>query len=254
MNHVFPATTTLRRAAGYAGALACTLVLCTACVGSSSGNGTAGASGTSTSTPTGGTTGTGGNGGIGGTGGSGGSGGTSTGGTGSGSGTTSTATSGGGSGGTGGSGGSGNGGSSPATCLTRYLGGSVGSSQGAAGSVYFDIIFKNLDNKPCTLDGYPGVSLGGGNPVQQVGQPASRNPQVSPAKVTLQPGGHAFAVLQIADAGNYPSSTCRPEATTYLQVYPPNDSNLLYIAYNTTGCRGNVVTMQIEAVQPGTGS
>jgi len=244
MKHVFPATTTLGRAVGYAGALACTLVLCTACVGSSAGNGATGASGTPTST--GSTSGTGGTGGTGGTntGGTG-TGSTATSGSGSGSGTTSTASSG---------GAGGNGGSSPATCLTRYLGGSVGTSQGAAGSVYFDIVFKNLDTKPCTLDGYPGVSLGGGNPVQQIGQPAGRNPQVNPVKVTLQPGGHAYAVLQIGDAGNYPSSTCQPAATTYLQVYPPNDSNLLYIAYNTTGCRGNVVTMQIEAVQPGTGS
>lgn len=245
MKHVFPAPTTLRRAAGYAGALACTLVLCTACVGSSSGNGGAGASGTPTST--GSTTGTGGAGGTAGTS----TGGTSGGGTGSGStsgsGTNSTATSGGGSG-------SGNGGGSPATCLTSLLGGSVGNPQGTAGSAYVDIVFKNLSSKPCTLDGYPGVSLGGGNPVQQVGQPAGRNPQVSPVKVTLQPQGHAFAVLQIVDAGNYPSSTCQPEATTYLQVYPPNDSNLLYIAYNSTGCRANLVTLQVEAVQPGTGS
>ena len=239
MKHVFPVATTLGRAAGYAGALACTLMLCTACVGGSAANG---ASGTPTST--GANTGTRTN-----------TGGTSTGPTNGGgstatatqgSGTTSTASSG------GGSGSSGNG--SPATCLTRYLGGSVGTSQGTAGSVYVDIVFKNLSSQPCTLDGYPGVSLGSGNPVQQVGQPAGRNPQANSVQVTLQPGGHAFAVLQIGDAGNYPSGTCQPEATTYLQVYPPNDSNLLYIAYDTTGCRGNVVTLQVEAVQPGAGT
>lgn len=244
MKHVFPvATTTLGRVAGYAGAFACTLTLCTACVGGSAGNSASGTP-TSTGTTTSTSTNTGGSstGGAGATNG-GGSTTTATQGSGSGSGTTSTATSGGG-----------NGNSGPATCLTRYLGGSVGSSQGTAGSVYVDIVFKNLNNQPCTLYGYPGVSLGGGSPVQQVGQPAGRNPQVSPAKVVLQPQGEAFAVLQIGDAGNYPSSTCQPTATTYLQVYPPNDSNLLYIAYDTTGCRGNVVILQVEAVQPGAGT
>ena len=143
--------------------------------------------------------------------------------------------------------------SGPSTCLTRYLNGSIGTTQGAAGSVYVDVVFKNLDNKPCTLDGYPGVSFGAGTPVHQIGQPADRDPLVSPKLVTLQPGGHAYAVLQIGDAGNYPASTCKPAATTYLQVYPPNSSNLLYVAYDSTGCAGNVVTLHVEAVQPGTG-
>lgn len=150
--------------------------------------------------------------------------------------------------------GSGSGSSALATCSPRYLNGTIGASQGTAGSVYVNIVFKNLNNKPCTLDGYPGVSFGAGTPVTQVGQPADRNPAVSPKVVTLLPGGHAYAVLQINDAGNFPSGTCQPTATTYLQVYPPNTTNQLYIAYNSTGCKGNVVTLHVEAVQPGTGN
>ncbi|HTJ68501.1 MAG TPA: DUF4232 domain-containing protein [Actinospica sp.] len=141
-----------------------------------------------------------------------------------------------------------------ATCTARYLNGTVSGEQGTAGSIYVDIVFKNLNNKPCTMYGYPGVSFGAGTPVQQVGQPAGRNPQVSPKLITLQPGGHAYAVLQIGDAGNWPSTTCQPTPTTYLQVYPPNTSNLLYVAYNSTGCKGNVVTLHVEAVQAGTGA
>jgi hypothetical protein len=144
--------------------------------------------------------------------------------------------------------------SNVSTCSPRYLNATVSGEQGTAGSVYVNIVFKNLNNKPCTMYGYPGVSFGAGTPVQQVGQPAARNPQVSPTLVTLQPGGHAYAILQIGDAGNWPPTTCQPTPTTYLQVYPPNTSNLLYVAYDSTACKGNVVTLHIEAVQPGTGS
>jgi hypothetical protein len=140
------------------------------------------------------------------------------------------------------------------TCLPRYLNASTANEQGAAGSDYVDIVFKNLNNQACTLSGYPGVSFGAGTPVAQVGQPASRNAAVSPSTVTLQPGGSAYAVLQIGDAANYPSSTCQPTATTYLQVIAPNTTNTLYAAFNSTACKGNVVTLHVEAVQPGTGA
>lgn len=232
MNHLPPKS--VRRVAAGTGALALTLAACTACVGSSSpspnstGIGSASSSGASTAA------------------GGGASAATSTtagGGTATGAATTS---------------GSGNAGSSgaPATCETQNLSAGVANSPGgaAAGSDYVDIVFRNVGNAPCTLYGYPGVSFGAGSPVQQVGQPASRDSQVNPAIVTLIPNAHAFAVLQIGDAGNYPAGDCDPKATTYLRVYPPGNTTLLYAAYTSTGCASNVVTLHVEAVQPGTGS
>lgn len=163
-------------------------------------------------------------------------------------------TSGGGGGGNGGGSGVGSGsGSHLTTCLPRYLNASAGASQGTAGSIYVDIVFKNLNNQACTLYGYPGVSFGAGTPVTQVGQPADRNPFAPPTLVTLQPGGYAYAILQVGDAGNWPPPTCHPTPTTYLQVIAPNTSNTLYVAYKSTACAGNVVTMHVEVVQPGTG-
>ena len=236
MDHVPPAL--LRRAATGAGAVALALATCTACVGSSTpaggsaGSATTGAAGAITSpsastpgaatssaaaaAPT-----------------------TAAGGNGSGSGST-----------TGSNSGSG---SAPTTCQPSQLSGSIGSSQGAAGSVYLEIVFKNTGSRPCTLDGYPGVSLAAGSPLHQVGQPAARSAQVSPLKVTLLPNGHANAVLQVGDFDNWPASTCGPVSTTYLLVYPPNDTSQVKIPYTTTGCSGNVVTLHVQAVQPGAG-
>lgn len=62
-----------------------------------------------------------------------------------------------------------------APCLSRYLGASAGIGQGTPGSSYVVIDFKNLDNSPCTLYGYPGISLVNGKPVTQIGQAAAEN-------------------------------------------------------------------------------
>ncbi len=121
------------------------------------------------------------------------------------------------------------------------------------GSTYVNIVFKNLNNAPCTLDGYPGVSLGAGKPVNQVGQPADRDHAVASNVITLPPGGYAYATLRITDALNYPATTCKPVATTWLLVYPPNTTNQLYVPYNTHACSGNIVTLQVQAVQAGNG-
>lgn len=152
-----------------------------------------------------------------------------------------------------GSGSGGGNGGGPSTCQTRQLAGSIGSTQGAAGSEIVSLVFRNTGSTPCTLTGYPGVSFGAGKPVAQLGQPAARDPQTAAKIVTLIPGAHAFALLQVGDAGNWPASTCDPAPTTYLRVYPPNDSTLLYIPYTSAGCLGDVVTLHVQAVQPGAG-
>lgn len=230
-----------RRSGAALGALMCTLALCTGCVGAST-SGTA-----STGTAVAATT-TGAGGGTGSSAPAGGGGGTSP---------TAAAPSTGSGGGTGG-GASAN--TASSTCSVRYLNGTVGSSQGTAGSVYVNIVFKNLNNQPCTLYGFPGVSFGKGGPgtgvtLTQVGAPADKNPTVAKKLITLQPGGYAYAILQVGDAGNWPSTTCDPTPTTYLMVYPPNTTNQLYIPYKSTACAAmGVVTLHVEAVEAGTGS
>ena len=225
----------MTRVLSAAAVAACTLVLCTACVGSSTpsanAGGTSSASHAASNSTTAGTTATQA------------AGGTTSNATGKGNGSTATSNA-----------VNGNGGSSSAsTCSPRYLNGTVSGQQGTAGSIYVNLVFKNLNNKPCTMYGYPGVSFGAGTPVQQLGQPAARDPRTSPSLVTLQPGGYAYAILQIGDAANWPPTTCQPAPTTYLQVYPPNTNNLLYVAYDSTGCKGNIVTLHVQAVQPGSG-
>ena len=138
-------------------------------------------------------------------------------------------------------------------CLTRYLNGTIGLTQGTAGAVEVAIVFKNLNNVPCTLYGFPGVSLAAGTPVTDVGQPSSENSSTARELVTLAPGGYANATLQIEDAVNFPASSCMQVATTWLEVIPPNQTVPLNIPYTTTGCQGPTQLLTVTAVRPGNG-
>ena len=140
-----------------------------------------------------------------------------------------------------------------APCPTRSLGLKPGVSQGAAGSVYQVLDFTNISNVTCTLYGYPGVSLAGGSPVAQVGLAASEDPTTPRKLVTLAPGQVANALLRIVDALNFPASKCGPVKTQWLQVYPPNQTTPIYLAYKTTGCSKPVRILTVSVVQAGSG-
>lgn len=142
---------------------------------------------------------------------------------------------------------------SAAGCLTRYLHGSVGPTQGTAGAVVVALIFKNIGSAPCTLYGFPGVAMATGTPVTDVGQPSSENPSTARELVTLAPGGYASAMLQVEEAGNFPASVCTPVQTTWLAVIPPNQTVPLYIPFTSTGCQGSAKLLTVTAVRPGSG-
>jgi hypothetical protein len=143
----------------------------------------------------------------------------------------------------------------PAGCATRDLQAKAGVAQGAAGSLYQYIDFTNISGATCTMFGYPGVALAAGSPVTQVGMAASRTTVAGPTVVTLAPGKTANALLRITQALNYPSATCSPAKTTYLQIYPPNQTTPIYLAYSSTGCTSmSVNLLMIGVVQAGAGS
>jgi hypothetical protein len=160
-----------------------------------------------------------------------------------------------GSSGAGGAGGNpGSAGSGTPSCATRDLQVTAGLAQGAAGSIYQVIKFKNISGAPCTLFGYPGVALAGGSPVTQVGAAASRSTASSARLVTLAAGATGNALLRITQALNYPSGKCHPVATTYLQIYPPNQTTPVYLGYKSTGCSSSGVNLlSISVMQAGTG-
>ncbi len=117
------------------------------------------------------------------------------------------------------------------------------------------IDFTNISGGPCTLFGYPGVALAGGTPLAQIGAAASRSSASAATTVTLAAGATANALLRITQAVNYPASHCHPVASSYLQIYPPNQTTPIYLAYKSTGCAiSTVPLLTIGVVQAGTGS
>jgi hypothetical protein len=139
-------------------------------------------------------------------------------------------------------------------CATSALRVKLGPSNGYAGGVYQTIDFTNTSGSPCTLTGYPGVSLVTGPPYQQLGLAAKRSTSTSATTVTLAPGATANAQLQIEDALNFPSPSCQPAKAAALKVFPPNQFTAVYLPDTSYGCGKSVQIMYIAPVRPGPSS
>ena len=111
--------------------------------------------------------------------------------------------------------------SGTAACASSGLTVTLGSANGSAGSIHYPIAFKNTTSSPCTLFGFPGVSFlaAGGT---QIGAPAQRESGLTPATVTVAPGGSAYSSVGITDPGIPPCSGA--STATQVRVYPPGQT------------------------------
>jgi len=140
-----------------------------------------------------------------------------------------------------------------AACATANLSVSLVSNMGggAAGSTYVPIQFTNTAGTACAMYGFPGVSFVTGQGGSQIGAPAQRS---SSAKVTVTLAAHAtaHAWLQIAEAGNYPASSCHVATANWLKIYPPGNTGAAYVSHSFQTCSSaKVVTMTIDPVRTG---
>ncbi|HEY4331763.1 MAG TPA: DUF4232 domain-containing protein, partial [Ilumatobacteraceae bacterium] len=119
----------------------------------------------------------------------------------------------------------------PQPCKSSGLKLTLGASDGTAGSVYTPIVFTNTGSVSCTLDGHPGVSFVDSHGTQ-VGPSAARTDVATPT-ITLAPGGHAHANLQVAEAGNF---DCTIVNAPTLKVYPPDETVAKTIHFPTDIC------------------
>jgi hypothetical protein len=113
-------------------------------------------------------------------------------------------------------------------CQTSGLRVSFGQTQGAAGTIYTAILFKNLSRTSCTLTGFPGLSFLDAHG-KQVGPAAARDPR--PVRtLTIAPGKTIFSSMGIAEAANYPTSMCKPATATKARIYPPGNTASVVLA------------------------
>jgi hypothetical protein len=139
-------------------------------------------------------------------------------------------------------------------CATSALRVGIGQANGAAGSIYYPLVFTNVSGTDCTMFGYPGVSFVSAISGRQLGGAAVRNPTFAPQPVTLSPGATAHASLQVVVAQNYPAAICHPVTAHRLRVYPPGQFAPLYLGFTAQTCTAHVPggsTLGIYVVRPG---
>ncbi|GGZ93396.1 hypothetical protein GCM10010371_61540 [Streptomyces subrutilus] len=102
------------------------------------------------------------------------------------------------------------------TCASGELDVSVGEPDAGAGQLYLPLHFTNTGDRPCTLRGFPGVSVLDGAR-RQIGEPADRDGG-APGAVSLAPGRSATATLRTTNGPL--GGACLPEGA-FLKVYPP---------------------------------
>jgi hypothetical protein len=142
----------------------------------------------------------------------------------------------------------------PAECTTAGLRVKIGPSNGAAGTIYYDIVFTNAGSAACFLQGYPGVSLvsAGSTAGSQIGADAKRNAVTPSKQIVLAAGQTAHAVIGVADAENFPASKCKPVTAHWLKVFPPDQTVAAYAPFTTQTCAStSVPTMSITTISSG---
>jgi hypothetical protein len=145
--------------------------------------------------------------------------------------------------------------SGPTECTTAELKITRGQSNGAAGTIYYNIDFTNASSSSCFMRGYPGVSLvtAGDGSGSQVGADAKRVPVTPSHQIVLAPGQTANAALGVAEAANFPASSCNPVTAHWLKVFPPDQTVAAYVAFTTQTCASTTTaTMHISEISSGT--
>ncbi|MCF3179088.1 DUF4232 domain-containing protein [Streptomyces polychromogenes] len=116
------------------------------------------------------------------------------------------------------------------TCHVADLDLAVGDPDGAAGSLYYPILFTNTSTHTCALRGYPGVSVVDVRH-RQIGTSAIRTGEAVET-VSVVPSETVTAVMRTNSPG---VASCRPTAT-YVKVYPPNSFQAEQIPYQLRVC------------------
>jgi Domain of unknown function (DUF4232) len=106
---------------------------------------------------------------------------------------------------------------------------------GAAGSRFYDVIFRNTGSQPCTLAGFPGVSAYGTGG-EQIGSPAARSGTGPVTPFTIGPDQTVEAQLQLVVTIVHEPSLCTVAEAQGLRVYPPNDTAAVDVPFRFQAC------------------
>lgn len=129
---------------------------------------------------------------------------------------------------------------------------SLGQGDSGAGSTYRPLRITNSSSKPCTIQGFPGVSYVAGTDGHQVGKDAFREgTKGNPVK--LNPGQTAVADIQFVNVGNFDPDTCQPTPVKGLRIYLPQETSSNFVPADGTGCASTKIPgnqLSVKTVHP----
>ena len=137
----------------------------------------------------------------------------------------------------------------PPACATSGLSVKLGAGNGAAGSTFVPIVFTNTTGSSCSMFGYPGVSFVTGQGGSQIGSAAMRDSTQPARTIVLAAGGVAHATLRVVQALNFPTAACKPVTANTLKIFPPGQTDPLYIAFTAMTCASTSPAEQVLFVQ-----
>lgn len=128
----------------------------------------------------------------------------------------------------------------------------LGQGDSGAGSTYRPLLITNASGKPCTIQGFPGVSYVAGADGHQVGKDAFREGTKGNA-VKLNPGQTAAADIQFVNVRNFDPGTCEPTPVKGLRIYMPQETASNFVPSDGTGCASTKIPgnqLAVKTVHP----
>ena len=124
----------------------------------------------------------------------------------------------------------------------------AGDWNGYAGGTAGLVLFSNAGHKACRFaGGYPHVRFMGS--AGRIIMSASRsNGPVAPSAFTLFPGESVGARITVANASNFPTDRCVPEAATGIQISAPSGSPGTFVSGSFQVCT-RISSVTVEPVQ-----
>ncbi|MBK1784394.1 DUF4232 domain-containing protein [Prauserella cavernicola] len=141
-------------------------------------------------------------------------------------------------------------------CNSGNLKVALGQGDAAAGTQYRPLQFTNTGDAPCEIQGYPGVSYVAGEDGHQVGASAFREGTKGDA-IALKPGETAYAEIGFTQVLNYDPEQCKPTDVRGLRVYPPQETESVFVEMAGEGCAGEGIPgnqLTVQTIQPGSGN
>lgn len=121
-------------------------------------------------------------------------------------------------------------------CRAAQLSVSLGASEGAAGTIYYPIVFTDHGGA-CWIWGVPSIQAVVGKHHHPQGPPATNMSRGEmPARHRLVRGGAVSVGFGVAESGNYPASACRARNASGVVVSLAPFTRATYVALRISVC------------------